>query len=151
MHEGGRGFPLTASSGLYQKNQNMVVLAEGCNVIMMASICTGKMSGRMAETARTHTEERNVATRDGRGAVDRRNSFQWPLYAVFVVYSLREWTAITITSVIASTSKQYTKNRSVWVIGCFVLLVRVIKLRIRLVVHMARKGAKRKAYRILVG
>jgi hypothetical protein len=37
------------------------------------------------------------------------------------------------------------------VIGCFVLLARAIKLRIRLVVYMARKGAKRKVYRILVG
>ena len=37
------------------------------------------------------------------------------------------------------------------VIGCFVLLNRVIKLRMRLVVYMARKGAKRKVYRVLVG
>jgi hypothetical protein len=39
----------------------------------------------------------------------------------------------------------------VTVTGRFVLLARVIKLKIRLVVHMAQKGGKREAYRILVG
>ena len=95
------------------KNRNVVVLAEGCNVIMMANICTGKMSGRMAVTTGIHTAERNVATRERRAAVYRRNVCQWPLYAVSVFYSLRKWTTITITSVIASTSTLGARNRSV--------------------------------------
>ena len=85
-----------------KKNRNLVVLAEGCNVIMMANICTGKMSGRMAWTTRKHTEERNIATRERRGAVDRRNLRPWPLYTLSVYYSLRKWTTVTINSVTAS-------------------------------------------------
>jgi len=62
---------------------NTVVLAEGYNVITMANIRTGKMSGR------TEWTTRSVATRERSGAVDRRNLCPWPLHTVSVHYTTK--------------------------------------------------------------
>ena len=118
------------------------------------------MSGSMAWTTRKHTEERSVATRERRGAVDRWNLGPQPLYtvSVYCVCILYLYTTLydsgpqsPLLLYLHLHQNWVYENRPVRVIGCFVLLTRVIKLRMRLVVYMARKGAKRKVYRVLEG